>query len=324
MQLSPSAMRQATKSFRELFGDMTLNQLLADWQPKPIKIEQEEWLHFPPPQFISWARRFPRHPFDGIPPAAHHKQPPSFLLSQTHRIWLSAQLVVENAGLDGSLVDFGSFPFTVPLVLRDYFGYRGPMTATAIQPSSDAMQAILDYYQIQLDMLDLDPFVVDLARGTPPPRQLACAAGSADVVTMFHVIEHLYHPMEALREAHRILREGGRLIITTDNAQMLTTLTNYVANIGYIFEPVAQTCAMSFHDWRGHVRFFTADDLRSMAEDAGFSGVEYGFEQIFYDVFHDAYFADPSPYLPGWQKSILKNHRQFANDVFLIATKTAP
>lgn len=323
MQPSPIEIEQAPTSFFELFGHLTPRQLLADWQLKPIDVEQAEWAHFPSPAFIAWAQGFPRQPFDAIPAAEHHRIPPSFLLSQTHRIWLSARLVVDNAGRDGRLVDFGSFPFSVPFALRDFFGYRGPITATAIQPAPHETRAILDQYRIQLDVLDLDPFVTDPARGAPPPSTLACEAGSVDVVTMFHVIEHLYHPMETLREAHRILREGGHLIITTDNPMMLTTFAHYLWGTGYLFEPVQNTCAMAFHDWRGHVRFFTADELRLMAEAAGFSVVRHGFEQVFYDVFHDAYFVDARPSLPGWQQTILQDHRQFANDVFLVAAKVA-
>ena len=138
---------------------------------------------------------------------------------------------------------------------------------------------------------------------------------------MLHVIEHLYHPMSALKEAHRILKAGGRLIVTTDNAMMLNTLLNYVSGYGYVFEPVLSTCAMSFHDWRGHVRFFTASDLETMVRAAGFSVEEIGYEEIFYEAFHEDYFAEPSPHLPRWRIPVLKQHRQFANDVYIVAAK---
>ena len=39
-----------------------------------------------------------------------------------------------------------------------------------------------------------------------------------DVVVMWDIIEHIIHPAEAAREAHRILKPGGFLFISTDDA----------------------------------------------------------------------------------------------------------
>jgi SAM-dependent methyltransferase len=42
-----------------------------------------------------------------------------------------------------------------------------------------------------------------------------------DVVTLHHSLEHLPHPLASLREAHRILKEGGEVIIEVPNARSL-------------------------------------------------------------------------------------------------------
>ena len=44
---------------------------------------------------------------------------------------------------------------------------------------------------------------------------------SFDIVTMNHVLEHLYKPEEALREAYRILKPGGILAVMSPNYQSL-------------------------------------------------------------------------------------------------------
>jgi 2-polyprenyl-3-methyl-5-hydroxy-6-metoxy-1,4-benzoquinol methylase len=44
------------------------------------------------------------------------------------------------------------------------------------------------------------------------------AAGSCAVVTMFHVLEHLYHPAAYLEAARELLAAGGRLIVQVPNA----------------------------------------------------------------------------------------------------------
>ena len=42
-------------------------------------------------------------------------------------------------------------------------------------------------------------------------------SGSFDVVTLWHVLEHVLHPGETLAEAHRILRPGGSLVVAVPN-----------------------------------------------------------------------------------------------------------
>ncbi len=46
-------------------------------------------------------------------------------------------------------------------------------------------------------------------------RQIADA--SVDVITMNHVIEHLYHPLETFRQMRRVLKPGGLIDIATPN-----------------------------------------------------------------------------------------------------------
>ncbi len=47
--------------------------------------------------------------------------------------------------------------------------------------------------------------------------QLEVEDGSADVVLLCEVIEHLYNPDAVMRECRRILKKGGALVLTTPN-----------------------------------------------------------------------------------------------------------
>jgi SAM-dependent methyltransferase len=48
-------------------------------------------------------------------------------------------------------------------------------------------------------------------------EQAAVASGSQDLVTMFHVLEHLARPVEALRHVLSWVRPGGRLLVEVPN-----------------------------------------------------------------------------------------------------------
>ena len=76
------------------------------------------------------------------------------------------------------------------------------------------------------------------------------------VVTMFHVLEHLYDPGSYIQTARRLLRPGGRLIVQVPNASSWQFLL--------------------FGDrWNGldvprHLINFRADDIRTLIEQSGF------------------------------------------------------
>lgn len=75
----------------------------------------------------------------------------------------------------------------------------------------------------QVQGIDFDKDAVSVAS----QRGLTVALGSVeeqnypnnyfDIVTLNHVIEHLPHPVRTLTECHRILKNGGRLIVYTPN-----------------------------------------------------------------------------------------------------------
>ncbi len=74
--------------------------------------------------------------------------------------------------------------------------------------------------------IDANPQALDLARSLHPRLEFRVGdagqpdlpAGSVDCVTAMHVLEHLDDPAAAMRAWGRLLKPGGRLILTTPNA----------------------------------------------------------------------------------------------------------
>jgi SAM-dependent methyltransferase len=52
-------------------------------------------------------------------------------------------------------------------------------------------------------------------------EEVGLPSGSADVIVMHHVIEHLPNPATTIAECHRVLASGGRLVIVTPNLESL-------------------------------------------------------------------------------------------------------
>jgi SAM-dependent methyltransferase len=311
-------------NFIQLYGHLSINQLISDWQEIPLTPEDQVWVGFPPTDFIDFVRSYPRTPFDSIPPSANYLKEPSFLVSQAHRIWLTTSLVDSHLKRLNAknFLDLGSFPFFASLVLRDYFGFNGDITVTTNIELSEEGYAFLKSRNISIQKLDLDPLVSDPESSAARlPASLNFPDGSFDVILSSHVIEHLYHPKKMISECARLLRPDGCIVVTTDNAMMVDVFANYIGGYGYTFEPVQHTAAMHFDFWRGHVRFFTSKDLQILLENSGFSVVDVDYFHCFYDVLFDEYFKSPSPRLAGWKIRMLAETPWLRNDVAVVARK---
>ena len=89
--------------------------------------------------------------------------------------------------------------------------------------------------------------------------------GSFDVVLFCEVIEHLLmDPLAALREINRVLRTGGRLVLTTPNVNRLDNVMSMVAGEN-IYDPY------SGHGPYGrHNREYNRHELTRLLEFSGF------------------------------------------------------
>jgi SAM-dependent methyltransferase len=164
-----------------------------------------------------------------------------------------------------------------PSILQpDYWWYRArsDMLRTVLEPYVDSPRRLLDVGSAdgpsvgwvsapQKVSLDLDP------RGLRPPGAicgsllaLPFADASFEVVTAFDVIEHCEPEQDALRELHRVLAPGGRLLASVPAYQW----------------------AWSDHDVaNGHHRRYTRGRAVEALEAAGFEvrRATYGFAGVF-------------------------------------------
>ncbi len=104
-------------------------------------------------------------------------------------------------------------------------------------------------------------FPVDLKNGLPEE-----VGNDFDVVIAGDVIEHLARPGELLREADRVLRRGGQVLLS-------------VPNISHWYPRLRIASGAFGYDRRGilddtHLRFFTRRSLRRLVRGAGFDVLE--------------------------------------------------
>jgi len=97
-------------------------------------------------------------------------------------------------------LDFGSGGGELVFILRE-LGYD----ARGIEPN-------VGYANYSRDVLGIPVQIGGFTEASVEPKSL-------DAVTLFHVAEHLEHPVEAIRTVAGWLREGGRLLVEVPNVE---------------------------------------------------------------------------------------------------------
>ena len=89
--------------------------------------------------------------------------------------------------------------------------------------------------------------------------------GSFDTVVSLDVIEHVFDPVDFLREIHRVLRPGGALVVSTPNIRKLQRVLSLVRGRfpRTSYDPVGYD--------GGHLHYFTSRDMRVLLEEQGFT-----------------------------------------------------
>ncbi|MFQ5847665.1 MAG: class I SAM-dependent methyltransferase [Candidatus Methylomirabilales bacterium] len=91
-----------------------------------------------------------------------------------------------------------------------------------------------------------------------------------DVVTLYHVIEHVDDPRRYLSEAYRILKTDGLLIVACPNVE------SYVFNLAYRCFKRRPVHLFSQHDKEIHLYHFSSRTLSMLLERVGFTVISVG------------------------------------------------
>jgi SAM-dependent methyltransferase len=162
----------------------------------------------------------------------------------------------------GTCLEIGANPYFTTLLLEEYtdleltftnyYGETPAETTTeTLRYRSSSGEAVEKSFTSHLVNVEEEPFPFD--------------DDAFDVVLFCEVIEHLLmNPLAALREINRVLREGGRLVLTTPNVNRLDNVLSMVAGAN-IYDPYS-----GYGPYGRHNREYNKHELTRLLEFAGF------------------------------------------------------
>lgn len=120
-------------------------------------------------------------------------------------------------------------------------------------------------------------------------EQAGFSAGSFDIITLWHAIEHVDDPLSTLREVRRLLKPGGICVIQTPKAECIESRIFGVYWAGW--------------ECPRHLWLFTANTLTALSQKAGFNriqalnGTSYGIFSLSLKFWLE---AKTSPAISNW------------------------
>ena len=112
---------------------------------------------------------------------------------------------------------------------------------------------------------------LDLHRGEV--WEAGLPAGTFDVVTSWHVIEHASDPKRMVEELFRVLRPGGWMVLATPN------LHDYVFRLGYLAGRGRWPTLYEDDERELHLFHFSAETLVQLVQSVGFTDIRVGFDR---------------------------------------------
>ncbi len=131
-----------------------------------------------------------------------------------------------------------------------------------------------------------------------------------DIVVLKDILEHLVDPLWTLKEARRVLRDDGYIVVDLPNHFFLWFRLRVLFGKNLIWKGLVHDCTKIFDEWDYmHIRFFTYKGAIRFLKVAGFKPVNF-----FWDFGTLGHCQDPEMYYPVLR---IKKKKSFQAKLFL-------
>jgi SAM-dependent methyltransferase len=158
----------------------------------------------------------------------------------------------------GAMLEIGGYPFYFSMCLR-----RLGVDHTTVDLAPQRAQDLIRRHSLRVLRCDIER------------EPLPFEDHSVATIALCATFEHLrVDPFFALEEMRRVLQPDGLLYLTTPNLYRLGNVVSFALGRGLAFDPIREYGKLRTVGHMGHVREYTASEIRRFLGGAGFARVD--------------------------------------------------
>lgn len=160
---------------------------------------------------------------------------------------------VSTNELGARILEVGAEPYQLPVAYQE-LGYE----VVGLDLDPDRGSSVIENHNLDIRQTDINQ------------DRFPLEENSFDMVVFSEVFEHLFRPLHALGEIHRVLRPGGTLLITTPNLYRLGNIVRFISGDGFD-DAFGQWEKLERIGHMGHVRQYSRPQIVEFLKKTGFT-----------------------------------------------------
>ena len=211
---------------------------------------------------------------------------PFFSMVNAKRFYLTLKYFNLYFPKNGSkTIDIGGYPGSILKLIRKYSNISHlSLYQCGLYNDSDFMKEMESYDITMLPLVDIDPPICYQKELEGKNNFfIGMDNETVDFVIATEIIEHLVYPLHFLAEAKRILKPGGRILITTPNVAKSSAWVRVLLGKSNL-DPLEKTQIFMQGNWRGHVRLYSKQELITLLQNKKFNVLDT-------KAFNDGYYV---------------------------------